>query len=109
MSVNELGAPGTRKSLLVNVLQLSSLNRKKKLVFNPKSVIIVVMKETIEVLMSRDGLSQAEAVKRVVGFFKTMKADIQEFEGSPSDWENQFVEEFGLEPDYFEDFIFRVA
>ena len=67
------------------------------------------MKETVKVLMSRDGLTQAEAVMRVVGFFKMMEADIKEHEGSPSEWENQFVEEFGLEPDYFEDFIFRVA
>lgn len=81
---------------------------KKKLAFNPESVIIVVMKETVKVLMSRDGLTQAEAVKRVIGFFKTMEADIIQG-GSPSEWENQFVEEFGLEPDYFEDFIFRLA
>ena len=77
--------------------------------FSPDSVIIIVMKETVKVLMSRDGLSQAEAVKRVIGFFKTMETDIKEHEGSPSEWENQFVEEFGLEPDYFEDFIFRLA
>ena len=76
---------------------------------NPESVIIVVMKETIEVLMSRDGLSQAEAVMRVVGFFKMMETDIKEHEGSASEWENEFVEEFGLEPDYFEDFIFRLC
>ena len=82
---------------------------KKKLAFNPESVIIVVMKETVKVLMSRDGLSQAEAVEQVIGFFKTMETDIKEHEGSPSDWENEFVREFGLEPDYFEDFIFRLA
>lgn len=81
---------------------------KKKLAFSPDSVIIIVMKETVKVLMSRDGLTQAEAVKQVIGFFKTMEADIIQG-GSPSEWENQFVEEFGLEPDYFEDFIFRLA
>ena len=59
--------------------------------------------------MSRDGLSQAEAVDQVVGFFKAMQTDILEHEGSPSEWENEFVQEFGLEPDYFEDFIFRIA
>jgi len=29
--------------------------------------------------------------------------------GDPFRWENEFVEEFGLEPDFFEDFIFRLA
>lgn len=58
--------------------------------------------------MSRDGLSQAEAVRQVIGFFKTMETDIKDNGGSPADWENEFVQEFGLEPDYFEDFIFRV-
>jgi len=67
------------------------------------------MKETVKVLMSRDGLSQAEAVDQVIGFFKTMQTDILEHEGSPSEWENEFVREFDLEPDYFEDFIFRLA
>jgi|TARA_R110000824_G_scaffold669_11_gene4229 hypothetical protein len=67
------------------------------------------MKETVKVLMSRDGLTQAEAVYQVVGFFKMMETDILEHEGSPSEWENEFVQEFGLEPDYFEDFIFRLA
>jgi hypothetical protein len=67
------------------------------------------MKETVKVLMSRDGLSQAEAVDQVIGFFKTMQTDILEHDGSPSEWENEFVREFGLEPDYFEDFIFRLA
>jgi hypothetical protein len=43
------------------------------------------MKETVKVLMSRDGLSQAEAVKRVIGFFKTMETDIKDHEGSPSE------------------------
>jgi hypothetical protein len=66
------------------------------------------MKETVKVLMSRDGLSQAEAVKQVVGFFKMMEADIQDG-GDPFSWENEFVQEFGLEPDYFEDFLFRIA
>ena len=66
------------------------------------------MKKTVKVLMSRDGLTQAEAVKLVVGFFNTMKTDIYDHGGSPAMWENQFVEEFGLEPDYFEDFLFRL-
>ena len=66
------------------------------------------MKETVKVLMSRDGLTQAEAVYQVVGFFKMMEADIQDG-GDPFSWENEFVKEFGLEPDYFEDFILRIV
>jgi hypothetical protein len=66
------------------------------------------MKETVKVLMSRDGLSEAEATKQVLTFFKSMTAGVQEGD-SVSLWENQFVDEFGLEPDYFEDFIFRLA
>lgn len=66
------------------------------------------MNETVKVLMSRDGLSEVEAVKQVVGFFKAMQSDIQDG-GDPFQWENEFTQEFGLEPDYFEDFIFRLA
>ena len=66
------------------------------------------MKETVKVLMSRDGLTQAEAVYQVLGFFKMMEADIKDG-GDPFTWENEFVQEFGLEPDFFEDFIFRLA
>ena len=66
------------------------------------------MKETVKILMSRDGLTQAEAVKQVVTFFKSMQADLAEG-GDPFSWENDFVQEFGLESDYFEDFIFSLA
>ena len=66
------------------------------------------MKETVKVLMSRDGLTQAEAVKQVVDFFNEMKTDIAEG-GDPWEWENEFTQEFGLEPDFFEDFLFRLC
>ena len=66
------------------------------------------MNETVKVLMSRDGLSKAEAVKQVIRFFKSMQDDIVEG-GDPFAWENDFVQEFGLEPDYFEDFLFRLC
>ena len=66
------------------------------------------MKETVKVLMSRDGLSQAEAVKQVVNFFNEMKADWQDG-GDLSGWEHIFISEFGLEPDFFEDFLFRLC
>ena len=65
------------------------------------------MKETIEALIVRDGLSHEEAVSQVKRFFLEMCEDIRGG-GSPWTWENEFVQEFGLEPDYFEDFIFRV-
>ncbi len=58
--------------------------------------------------MSRDGLSQAEAVKQVKDFFNAMREDINSG-GDPFEWENEFVQEFGLEPDYFEDFIFSLC
>ena len=66
------------------------------------------MNETVKVLMSRDGLSKVEAVKQVVDFFKSMQLDIKEG-GDPFSWENDFVQEFALEPDYFEDFLFRLC
>ena len=66
------------------------------------------MKETVKVLMSRDGLTQAEAVKQVIDFFKAMEADWKAG-GNLSEWEEEFMSEFALEPDYFEDFIFRLA
>ena len=78
------------------------------LAFCGESVTIEGMKETIKILMSRDGLTQAEAVKQVVDFFKQMQADIVEG-GDPFQWENEFVQEFGLEPDFFEDFLFRLC
>ena len=78
------------------------------LAFCGESVTIEGMKETVKILMSRDGLTQAEAVKQVVQFFNAMKADI-DAGGDPFSWEEEFMREFALEPDYFEDFIFRLA
>jgi len=66
------------------------------------------MNETVKILVSRDGLSRKEAVEQVVNFFNNMQADITDG-GDPWEWENDFVQEFGLEPDYFEDFLFRLA
>ena len=56
--------------------------------------------------MSRDGLSKDEAIKMVKDFFAEMEKDVLNG-GDPFEWENVFVQEFGLEPDYFEDFVFR--
>ena len=58
--------------------------------------------------MSRDGLTQEEAVKQVVDFFKAMQQDIQSG-GDPFSWEEEYKSEFAHEPDYFEEFIFRLA
>ena len=58
--------------------------------------------------MSRDGLTQTEAVKQVVTFFKSMQSDFAKG-GDPFRWENDFIQEFRLEPDYFEDFLFRIC
>lgn len=58
--------------------------------------------------MSRDGLTQSEAVERVKDFFNSMREDILSG-GDPFEWENEFVQEFGLEPDFFEDFIFSIC
>ena len=58
--------------------------------------------------MTRDGLSREEAVKQVKDFFNAMREDINSG-GDPFEWENEFVQEFGLEPDFFEDFIFSLA
>ena len=53
------------------------------------------MKETVKVLMSRDGLSREEAVKQVKDFFLGMQEDIQSG-GDPFSWENDFVQELSL-------------
>jgi len=66
------------------------------------------MKRIIEILMSRDGLTLAEAKAQLVAFCKSMEQDLENG-GSPFSWENEFVQEFGLEPDYFEDIIFSMC
>ena len=57
--------------------------------------------------MSRDGLSKDEAIKMVKDFFFKMEKDVLSG-GDPFEWENVFVQEFGLEPDYFVDFVSRL-
>ena len=58
--------------------------------------------------MSRDGLTFEEAKAQLVAFCKGMEQDLENG-GSPWTWENEFVQEFGLEPDYFEDIIFSMC
>ena len=66
------------------------------------------MKRIIQILMSRDGLTFEEAKAQLVAFCKGMEQDLENG-GSPWTWENEFVQEFGLEPDYFEDIIFSMC
>ncbi len=60
------------------------------------------MNEIIKVLMERDGLSHEDAELQVSAFFSEMALDVNQG-GSLWDWEDLFVDEFGLEPDFFED------
>lgn len=68
----------------------------------------LLMKRIVKILMERDGLTKAEAIRQTATFFREMSEDIATG-GSPYDWEDTFTSEFGLEPDFFEDLIFRLA
>ena len=106
--VNDLRRAPRRKCLMVKDLRQNAIQLNFFLAITKETCDYITMKETVKILMSRDGLTQAEAVKQVVTFFKQMQADIVEG-GDPSQWENEFVQEFGLEPDFFEDFLFRLC
>jgi hypothetical protein len=66
------------------------------------------MKEILNILMSRDGLTFAEAKKQLATFCEEMEGDLENG-GSPWNWEENFTSEFGLEPDYFESIIFAMC
>lgn len=66
------------------------------------------MKRIVKILMERDGLSKAEAIRQTATFFREMSEDIA-MGGDPFEWEDNFMSEFGLEPDFFEDLLFRLA
>jgi hypothetical protein len=66
------------------------------------------MNEIIKILMERDGLSHEEAQDQVVAFNSEMALDISQG-GSLWDWEDLFVDEFGLEPDFFEGLALALA
>ena len=66
------------------------------------------MKEIINILISRDGLTIEEAKQQLTDFFEAMESDLGSG-GSPWEWEDRFVSEFGLEPDYFETIIFAMC
>ena len=66
------------------------------------------MKEILNILMSRDGLTFEEAKNQLVTFCQEMESDLENG-GSPWNWEENFTSEFGLEPDYFESIIFAMC
>ena len=66
------------------------------------------MKEILNILMSRDGLTFAEAKKQLVAFCEEMESDLKNG-GSPWNWEENFTSEFGLEPDYFKSIVFAMC
>ena len=66
------------------------------------------MKEILNILMSRDGLTLFEAKQQLFYFCREMRQDIENG-GSPWNWEENFTSEFGLEPDYFESIIFSMC
>jgi hypothetical protein len=58
------------------------------------------MNKIIKILMERDGLSHEEAQDQVVAFNSEMWADVGQG-GSLFQWEENFTDEFSLEPDFF--------
>ena len=66
------------------------------------------MKDIVDQLVARDSISEQDAKRQVLNFFNEMQDDIANG-GSPFSWESNFVEEFGLEPDFFEELAFRLA
>ena len=66
------------------------------------------MKEIINILISRDGLTLSEAKQQLKAFCQEMESDLENG-GSPFAWEENFTSEFGLEPDYFESIIFAMC
>jgi hypothetical protein len=66
------------------------------------------MNKIVKVLMERDGLSREDAELQVESFQSEMWLDVTQG-GSLWDWEDSFVDEFGLEPDFFEGFVLEMS
>lgn len=66
------------------------------------------MNKITKILIERDGLSREDAELQVSAFFSEMALDISQG-GDPFEWEHLFVDEFSLEPDYFEDLVFALV
>lgn len=54
--------------------------------------------------MERDGLTREEAEDQVTAFNSEMWLNVNQG-GSLFEWEQFFSDEFGLEPDFFEDLV----
>jgi len=66
------------------------------------------MNRITKILIERDGLSREDADLQVSAFFSEMALDISQG-GDPFEWEHLFVDEFSLEPDFFEDLVFALV
>lgn len=66
------------------------------------------MNEIIKILMERDGLSHDDAELQVSAFFSEMALNVNQG-GSLFEWEELFTDEFGLEPDFFEDLALQLV
>jgi hypothetical protein len=66
------------------------------------------MNRIIKILMERDGLSHEDAELQVSAFSSEMALHLNQG-GDPSEWETLFVDEFGLEPDFFEDLVLALV
>ena len=62
------------------------------------------MKRIIDILVKRDGLSREDATLQVESFHSDLWLNVNQG-GSLFEWEELFVDEFGLEPDFFEDLV----
>ena len=62
------------------------------------------MNKIIEILMKRDQLSEEEATDQIVAFQSEMWLNVGQGDDI-FEWEDIFVSEFGLEPDFFEALI----
>jgi hypothetical protein len=56
--------------------------------------------EMVAILMARDGMSREEVMENINGFKEEL------LNGDPYELEEEFMEEFGLEPDYLIDILF---
>jgi len=64
----------------------------------------MIMKRIIDTLIHRDGLSREEAEDQLTAFTSEMWLDVGQG-GDLFEWEDAFLSEFGLEPDFFEDLV----
>ena len=63
------------------------------------------MKRIIKILMTRDGLTESEAIEQIKEFHETFN-ELLENEASLCELEQAFNDQFQLEPDYLDAFLF---